>query len=63
MNLQNSDTIAAIAGDEAAELLERHARPPREATRADRPVTVAVDSRGDSVHQSGPQQWQRIVIE
>ena len=28
----------------------------------DMPVTVAVDSTGDSVHQSGPQQWQRIVI-
>lgn len=38
------EVIAAIAGDEAAELLERHARPPREATRADRPVTVAVDN-------------------
>ena len=28
----------------------------------DMPVTVAVDSTGDSVHQSGPQQWQRVVI-
>lgn len=28
----------------------------------DMPVTVAVDSSGDSVHQSGPQQWQRVVI-
>jgi len=23
----------------------------------DMPVTVAVDSRGDSIHKSGPEQW------
>lgn len=28
----------------------------------DMPVTVAVDSRGNSVHQSGPEQWQAIIL-
>ncbi len=27
----------------------------------DMPVTVAVDSRGESVHQSGPAKWQKII--
>ncbi len=27
----------------------------------DMPVTVAVDSRGDSIHQSGPAQWQSRI--
>ena len=26
------------------------------------PVTVAVDSRGESVHKTGPKQWQRLVV-
>ena len=29
----------------------------------DMPVTVAVDSRGDSVHQSGPAHWRRKIAE
>lgn len=29
----------------------------------DMPVTVAVDSRGESVHITGPQHWQRIIEE
>jgi fumarate hydratase class I len=29
----------------------------------DMPVTVAVDARGDSVHQSGPQEWQKRIKE
>jgi len=29
----------------------------------DMPVTVAVDARGQSVHQSGPQEWRRKIIE
>jgi fumarate hydratase class I len=29
----------------------------------DMPVTVAVDSRGQSIHQTGPAQWQRIIFE
>ena len=29
---------------------------------ADMPVTVAVDSRGDSVHKTGPQEW-RVKIQ
>lgn len=28
----------------------------------DMPVTVAVDSRGESVHKTGPQQWQRLAV-
>ncbi len=28
----------------------------------DMPVTVAVDARGESIHQSGPAQWQEIII-
>ena len=28
----------------------------------DMPVTVAVDSNGNSVHQTGPAQWQEIII-
>jgi fumarate hydratase class I len=27
----------------------------------DMPVTVAVDSRGDSVHRSGPEHWVQII--
>ena len=27
----------------------------------DMPVTVAVDSSGDSVHQSGPKKWARLI--
>jgi fumarate hydratase class I len=27
----------------------------------DMPVTVAVDSTGTSVHQTGPQEWQAII--
>ena len=27
----------------------------------DMPVTVAVDSRGESVHQTGPKQWQARI--
>jgi fumarate hydratase class I len=27
------------------------------------PVTVAVDASGSSVHQSGPEQWQKKIIE
>ncbi|MDW5375565.1 fumarate hydratase [Halomonas sp. HP20-15] len=29
----------------------------------DMPVTVAVDSRGESVHQTGPAKWQAIIAE
>ena len=29
----------------------------------DMPVTVAVDSRGESVHITGPQHWQRVIEE
>jgi fumarate hydratase class I len=29
----------------------------------DMPVTVAVDSQGQSIHQTGPAQWQRIIFE
>ena len=29
----------------------------------DMPVTVAVDSSGDSVHKSGPQHWQQVIKE
>ncbi len=29
----------------------------------DMPVTVAVDARGTSVHQSGPAEWQRKIVE
>ncbi len=29
----------------------------------DMPVTVAVDSRGEAVHQSGPAKWQKIIFE
>lgn len=28
----------------------------------DMPVTVAVNTRGDSIHQQGPQQWARLVM-
>ena len=28
----------------------------------DMPVTVAVDSRGEAVHQTGPAQWQQIIF-
>lgn len=28
----------------------------------DMPVTVAVDVRGESIHQSGPAQWRKIII-
>jgi fumarate hydratase class I len=27
----------------------------------DMPVTVAVDSRGESLHQSGPQEWRNRI--
>ncbi|MFT7460307.1 MAG: fumarate hydratase class I, partial [Planctomycetota bacterium] len=26
------------------------------------PVTVAVDVNGESVHQSGPEQWKEIIL-
>jgi fumarate hydratase class I len=29
----------------------------------DMPVTVAVDSTGQSVHQSGPAEWARKIVE
>ncbi len=29
----------------------------------DMPVTVAVDSRGEAVHSTGPQQWRKIIFE
>ncbi len=29
----------------------------------DMPVTVAVDSKGNAVHQTGPQEWQKIIFE
>ena len=29
----------------------------------DMPVTVAVDVNGNAVHQTGPQQWQKIILE
>lgn len=29
----------------------------------DMPVTVAVDSRGESVHKTGPEKWQKIIFE
>jgi len=29
----------------------------------DMPVTVAVDVNGNSVHQTGPQEWQKIILE
>ena len=29
----------------------------------DMPVTVAVDSNGNAVHQTGPQQWQKTILE
>ncbi|HBA36240.1 MAG TPA: fumarate hydratase, partial [Gammaproteobacteria bacterium] len=29
----------------------------------DMPVTVAVDSTGDSVHRSGPEKWQQIILQ
>jgi len=28
----------------------------------DMPVTVAVDSRGSSVHQTGPAEWHKKII-
>ncbi|MEE9444390.1 MAG: fumarate hydratase [Cocleimonas sp.] len=28
----------------------------------DMPVTVAVDSKGESVHQTGPEKWQKIIM-
>ena len=28
----------------------------------DMPVTVAVDARGISVHQSGPAEWKKIIL-
>jgi fumarate hydratase, class I len=27
------------------------------------PVTVAVDARGQSVHQSGPDEWRTKIVE
>jgi fumarate hydratase class I len=29
----------------------------------DMPVTVAVDARGESVHQTGPARWQKIILD
>ena len=29
----------------------------------DMPVTVAVDANGTSVHQSGPAEWQKKIVE
>jgi fumarate hydratase, class I len=29
----------------------------------DMPVTVAVDARGNSVHQSGPAEWEKRIRE
>ena len=29
----------------------------------DMPVTVAVDSKGESIHQTGPVEWQKIIFE
>lgn len=29
----------------------------------DMPVTVAVDSKGDAVHKTGPKQWQEIILQ
>jgi fumarate hydratase class I len=29
----------------------------------DMPVTVAVDSKGKSVHQSGPEDWRKRIVE
>jgi fumarate hydratase class I len=29
----------------------------------DMPVTVAVDAKGDSVHQSGPAEWEKRIRE
>ena len=29
----------------------------------DMPVTVAVDSKGGSIHQTGPAKWQKIIFE
>jgi len=28
----------------------------------DMPVTVAVDSRGDSIHTTGPAEWKNIIL-
>ena len=28
----------------------------------DMPVTVAVDARGSSVHQAGPEEWRKKII-
>jgi fumarate hydratase class I len=33
----------------------------REFDVVDMPVTVAVDSRGESVHQAGPAEWQARI--
>lgn len=41
--VSRQEVITAIAGEEAAELLERQARPPRGADQSAREVTVAVD--------------------
>ena len=50
-----------------AEPLRRGPSSPLEATRIeihdrDMPVTVAVDSTGASIHQTGPSQWRRPVV-
>ena len=29
----------------------------------DMPVTVAVDVNGNAVHQTGPQEWQKIILQ
>jgi fumarate hydratase class I len=32
-----------------------------ELTVKDLPLTVAVDAKGDSVHESGPQRWRKTI--
>ena len=34
-----------------------------EFTVEDMPVTVAVDSTGESVHETGPKLWNRLVVQ
>jgi fumarate hydratase class I len=29
----------------------------------DMPVTVAVDAQGTSIHQTGPEEWRRRIVE
>lgn len=35
----------------------------REFTVRDMPVTVAVDTNGNAVHQTGPQEWKKIILQ